>query len=220
MRRFLSLSLILILSGNLMFRGFAESKEIKLSLPKREGKVSLEEAFNSRQSVRKYLNEPLTLDEISQVLWAAYGKNKWNKLTAPSAGALYPLAIYLVANNIAALDKGLYKYNNNTHGLVLISSKPLSLKLSQAALNQPWVKDAPALVIICADYEITTSRYGNRGRRYVDIEAGHVGQNIYLQAETLDLGTVAVGAFNDREAKEVLKIEEDPLYIMPLGRVQ
>jgi len=118
---------------------------------------------------------------------------------------------------IKDLPTGMYKYNNRSHSLSLVKSDDLRPSLSQAALNQPWVKEAPLVIIICADYSITTSRYGSRGKRYVDIELGHVGQNIYLEATALGLGTVAVGAFDDRSVKEVLDVKEDPLYIFPVG---
>jgi len=205
-----------------MFEGSPNTKEIKLPKLQKEGGASLTEALNERKSIRDYSDKALTLDEVSQVLWAAYGKNKWGRLTSPSAGALYPLTIYLGAGKIDGLAQGFYKYNNRNHSLVLVSDKDLRSSLSRAALGQAWVRNAPAVIVICANYEITASsfRYGTRGRRYVDIEVGHVGQNIYLQATALDLGTVAVGAFSDREVKKVLNIKEDPLYIMPLGELE
>jgi SagB-type dehydrogenase family enzyme len=211
---------ILIILESFVSEGLTDSKEMKLPLPKKKGNISLEEALNNRQSVRDYTNEALTPEEISQILWAANGKNKWGKLTSPSAGATYPLVIYLAAGNIKSLSPGLYKYNNQEHSLILISPVDLRASLSAAALNQSSVKEAAALIIICADYNRTTSRYGSRGRRYVEIEVGHVGQNIYLKAVSLDLGTVAVGAFDDGAVKKVLGIEEEPLYIMPLGKTK
>jgi SagB-type dehydrogenase family enzyme len=198
----------------------SKSEEIKLPSSDKKGKVSLEETLNIRKSVRKYLPHPLKIKEISQILWASYGVNKWGRLTSPSAGALYPLTIYLVAGNIEDLPSGLYKYNNKRHSLKLISSQDLRSSLYKACLGQDWVKKAAALIVICANYDITTSYYGKRGKRYVDIEIGHVGQNIYLQTTALGLGTVAVGAFYDEEVKNILNIKEDPLYIMPIGRVK
>jgi len=197
--------------------GFSQPQALRLPPPTRKGKVSLEEALDTRSSVREYVKRPLTMQENSQLLWAAYGQNKWSKLTSPSAGATYPLTIYIIAGEIKDLPTGMYKYNNRSHSLSLVKSDDLRPSLSQAALNQPWVKEAPLVIIICADYSITTSRYGSRGKRYVDIELGHVGQNIYLEATALGLGTVAVGAFDDRSVKEVLDVKEDPLYIFPVG---
>lgn len=203
-----------------IFGDSSQAKEIRLSVPKKDGKISLEQTLNERRSMREYGSGSLALDEVSQVLWAAYGKNKWGRFTSPSAGALYPLTIYLIAAEVDGLAAGFYKYNNKKHCLDLISTKDLRKNLSKAALNQSWVKDAPAVIVICADYSITTGHYGARGRRYVDVEVGHVGQNIYLEATALGLGTVAVGAFRDQEAKQALGVGEEPLYIMPLGRVK
>jgi SagB-type dehydrogenase family enzyme len=202
------------------FSGSSNAEEVKLPSPKKEGKVSLEEALDKRHSIRQYASGSLALDEVSQVLWAAYGKNKWGKLTSPSAGALYPLTIYLIAADVDGLNTGFYRYNNRKHSLDLISKDDLRKDLSSAALNQPYVREAPAVIIICADYGITASGYGKRAERYVDIEVGHVGQNIYLEATALGLGTVAVGAFSDRDVKKVLGVGEEPLYIMPLGRAR
>lgn len=197
--------------------GFSQPQTLRLPPPVKKGKVSLEEALDIRSSVREYLKKPLTMREVSQLLWAAYGQNKWAKLTSPSAGATYPLTLYIVAGEIDDLPMGMYKYNNRSHSLTLVKGQDLRANLSRAALNQPWVKEAPLVIIVCAHYPATTSYYGARGKRYVDIEVGHVGQNIYLQATALGLGTVAVGAFNDKSVEAVLDVKETPLYIFPVG---
>lgn len=202
------------------FSGSSNAEETKLPSPRKEGKVSLERALNERRSIRQYASGLLSLDEVSQVLWAAYGRNKWDKLTSPSAGALYPLTIYLIAAEVDGLKEGFYRYNNRKHLLDFISNKDLRQDLSRAALNQSYIREAAAVIVICADYSISTSHYGKRGSRYVDIEVGHVGQNIYLEATALGLGTVAVGAFNDKDVGRVLGVKEEPLYIMPLGRAK
>jgi len=208
---------LLIMPG-FMSKGFSDSREINLPSPRKKGDVSLEETLNKRQSTREYTAELLSLEEVSQILWASYGINKWSKLTVPSAGALYPLKIYLAAGAVEGMPPGLYRYNYKKQSLTQISSQDKRALLSEAALGQRWIKDAPAAVIICADYKITTSRYGSRGIRYVDIEVGHVGENIYLQATALGIGTVAIGAFSDEGVKNILGVKEDPVYIMPLGR--
>lgn len=203
-----------------MCKGYTDSKIFKLPQFSTQGKTSLEQAINERVSVRDYAPGSLTLEEVSQLLWACYGKNKGKKLTAPSAGALYPLKVYLAAGEVENLSKGFYKYDNQSHSLILISFIDLRSDLYRAALNQRWVESAPILIVICADYDIMVSHYGGRGRRYVDIEVGHAGENLYLQAQTLGLSTVAVGAFDDNKVKGVLNVEEEPLYIMPVGRVR
>lgn len=117
------------------------------------------------------------------------------------------------------LEEGLYKYIPAHHSLKFIRSGELKDELARSALNQRFISRAPASLMLCAIYERTAWHYGKRARRYVHMEIGHAGQNIYLQAEALGLGTVAVGAFNDEMVGKLLGLEKDenPLYIMPLG---
>ncbi len=197
-------------------KGF--SQEINLPPPFKKGELSLEEALDGRISVRSYKEEPLRLEELSQLLWASYGKNRYAKLVCPSAGALYPLSIYVVVGKVKGLSSGVYRYNHLQHSLSLMLAQDKRPELSSACLGQVWVKEAPISIVICADYSITTRHYGSRGRRYVEMEAGHSGQNIYLMATSLGLGTVGIGAFRDLEVKQVLRLKEEPLYIFPVGR--
>ncbi len=192
---------------------------VTLPSPKKEGELSFEEVLNKRKSIRKFCQESLKLDELSQLLWAAYGKNGFRK-TVPSAGALYPLVCYVIVGNVDNLSKGLYLYDDENHRLIKISNKDLRDKITLAALNQRFIAEASVVFVICARYSTTTSHYGERGIRYVHMEVGHVGQNIYLQATNLNLGTVAIGAFYDKRVKEVLGVKEDPLYIMPVGKIK
>jgi SagB-type dehydrogenase family enzyme len=192
--------------------------EMKLSKPKEKGSISIEETLNKRRSVRDYKKGSLSLAEISQLLWAASGKNLYRK-TAPSAGATYPLETYLVVGEVEGLKSGLYHYSYSRHSLETIKEQDIRNRLSQATLGQRMIERAPISIIIVADYGRTTNHYGQRGIRYVHMEAGHVGQNISLQAIALGLGTVMIGAFEDKQVKEVLEIKEEPLYIIPVGRV-
>lgn len=195
---------------------------IKLPEPRYESGTSLEEALLERRSVRDYKDEPLTLAEISQLLWAAQGitEPNWGLRTAPSAGALYPLKIYVLATKVEGLLIGVYQYHPPNHELIKIISADKQNELYAAALKQSSVKEAAAVIIISAVYERTTQKYGPRGERYVQLEAGHAAQNIYLQAVSLDLGTVTIGAFDDDEVKKILNLpeEENPLYLMPVGK--
>lgn len=209
---------------------------ISLPAPKYDSDISVEEALTNRRSVRTYTKEALTLSEISQVLWAAQGITKKEKAppafweerewpgglrTAPSAGALYPLKIYLCVSMVENLDSGLYLYQPGEHTIKLIMKGDLRNEISNAALGQACIQSAPASVVIAAIYERTAVKYGDRAERYVHIETGHVGQNIYLQAVSLNLGTVMVGAFRDENVKSVLDLpqSEQPLAIMPLGKI-
>ncbi|MCM8787725.1 MAG: SagB/ThcOx family dehydrogenase [Candidatus Omnitrophica bacterium] len=220
MKRFYFLVLLIgVIMASIFIRGFSkETNQVKLPPPKTESNFSLEKAIASRRSIRDFSSKPIKIEELSQILWAAYGKNKYGKITTPSAGALYPLKIYVICLNIEGLKKGLYLYQPLQHALIFISDFNLEKKLAKSCLGQKWVEEAAANIIICANYEITTSHYGERGKRYVQIEVGHAAQNIYLQVEALGLGTVAVGAFIDANVKNMLGLKEEPLYIMPIGK--
>jgi SagB-type dehydrogenase family enzyme len=194
------------------------AKEIKLPNPIEKGNLSVEEALQRRRSVRDYKKGALSLMEVSQLLWAGGGQNLYRR-TAPSAGATYPLELYLVSGEIEGLEMGLYHYLVSRHRLEKIKEEDLRKRLCRAALEQRMIERAPATLIIAADYQRTTGHYGQRGVRYVHMEVGHMGQNISLQAVALNLGTVMIGAFQDKEIKEILGIEEEPLYIIPVGRV-
>ncbi len=194
------------------------SQEIKLPRPCEKGSVSIEEVLNQRRSVRDYKKASMSLEEVSQLLWAGTGKNLYRR-TAPSAGATYPLEIYLVVGEVEALELGLYHYSIPKHHLKKVKEGDLRRSLSRAALEQRMIERAPVNIVIAADYHRTTGHYGQRGIRYVHMEVGHVGQNISLQAVALKMGTVMIGAFDDRQVKEILGIEEDPLYLIPVGRI-
>ena len=193
----------------------------RLPDPKLGGGTSLEEALFKRRSVRDYSPEPLTLEEVSQLLWAAQGvTTEMGGRTAPSAGALYPLEIYLIAGNVDGLSVGVYRYNPERHELAKVKDGDTRGQLSAAVLDQSCVKEGAVSIIITAVYERTTAKYGERGVRYVYMEAGHAAQNICLQATALDLGAVTVGAFHDDLIKEKVGLSENefPLYVIPVGR--
>lgn len=195
---------------------------IFLPEPQFQGKISVEEALLKRRSIRSYKKEALSLKEISQILWSAQGitEPSFGGRTAPSAGALYPLEIYLVVKNIKELPAGVFKYKAENHSLIKIFEGEISKQLAKTALGQGFIAEAPAVLVVGAVFERTTQKYGQRGLRYVFMEAGHAAQNVYLQAESLGLGTVTIGAFDDEEIKKLLKISENehPLYIMPVGK--
>jgi len=183
--------------------------------------ASLEELLRQRRSVRDYADAPLTYDEVFKILWAAQGITRpWGGRTAPSAGALYPLEVYLVAGNVEDLATGVYKYGPVEQELTLIKVGDVRAVLAAASLGQDCVKTGAIDIIIGAAYERTRTKYGSRGERYVHIEAGHAAQNICLQAAALGLGLVTVGAFQDNLVKMIIGMaaDETPLYIIPVGR--
>lgn len=193
---------------------------IELPEPRFEGRISVEQALRRRRSIRDYTDEGLTLKEVAQILWSAQGVNDAKGYrTAPSAGALYPLEIYVVAGNVSNLETGVYRYLAAQHSLSKISAGDKRTALCKAALEQPSICGAPLVLIFCAVYARVTGKYGQRGIMYVHMEAGHASQNVFLQAAALGLGTAPIGAFQDEEIKSVLNndIEEQPIYIMPVG---
>jgi len=200
----------------------ALGERIQLPEPRYESETSVEEALAQRRSIRAYSGDNLTLEAVSQLLWAAQGITApWGGRTAPSAGALYPLELYAVVGDVEGLDRGVYRYIPQGHELVKVRDGDLRAELAAAALGQSSVRDAAIDLVFTAVYERTTAKYQERGIRYVHMEAGHAAQNVYLQAVSLNLGTVTIGAFSDTEVKQIMHIEEqeDPLYIMPVGKI-
>ena len=194
---------------------------IKLPEPKYDSDVSIEQSLRQRRSTRDYTNEPLKLREVSQLLWATQGTTDPRGFrTAPSAGALYPLEVYVVSGDVDNLSAGIYKYEPSKHELSLIMDGDKRSELADAALSQSWVEGSALAIVFAAVYERTTVKYGERGIRYVHIEVGHAAQNLCLQAAAMDLGVVTVGAFNDERVSELLNLpdNEKPLYIIPIGR--
>ena len=185
------------------------------------GKQFLQQLLQQRRSVRDFQDVSVSLSDIGQLLWAAQGiTHSRGDRTAPSAGALYPLELYVVTGQVKDISSGVYHYDPNNHRLIKVDSGDRRKKLARAAYRQASVSDAAIVVVFAAVYERTTFKYGKRGVRYVHIETGHAAQNLHLQAESLGLGTVVIGAFNDDAVKAVLQLPDDvqPLILMPVGK--
>ena len=214
-------------SDNVMSTEDDTQVEQLVELPEvsRESKMSVEESLEARRSVREFSEEGLSIDEIGQLVWAAQGITEPARgfRTAPSAGALYPLEVYVVTDKSRdeELESGVYRYLPNEHSLKKIIEEDKREELYEAALRQDSIREAPVSIVITSVYERVTQRYGDRGEIYAHIEVGHVAQNIYLQVESLGLGTVIIGAFEDEEFKQILNLEEgeEPLVILPVGRL-
>lgn len=194
----------------------AAKEVIALPQPRLDSDVSLEEALRRRRSVRAYADEPLTLEEIGQLFWAAQGiTNERGFRTAPSAGALYPLELYAVTGDV------LYHYLPHGHQAERRRLGDWRGPLCRAALNQEAVCRAPVVFVVTAVYARTAAKYGQRAQRYVRLEAGHAAQNLLLQAVALDLGAVPIGAFYDDQVQAALGLPADhePLYLIPVGRL-
>lgn len=215
-------------------RAGQSNHQVTISLPPPgfKGNVSLEEAIARRRAVRKYGEDPLSLAQLSQILWSVQGITGSRGLRAvPSAGATYPLEIFSVVGRQAViagdseqltqeLQAGVYHYEVDSHSLTLHKAGDLRPDLARASLDQQFIMHAPVAIVICALYHRTCEVYGRRGERYVHIEVGHAGENVHLQAVALGVATVEIGAFCDEEVRRVLGLEEQikPLYILPLGR--
>lgn len=200
------------------------SSQVQLPPPSQKGSLWLEEAIARRRSARDFAPEPISRVQLSQILWAAQGISdiRGKLRTVPSAGASYPLEIFVVCggDGVDGIDDGIYHYNVDNHLLSRHYVGDVRLELARAALDQEFIYQAPVNIVICALYERTARRYGDRAERYVHMEVGHAGQNIYLQATALGLATVAIGAFYDETVREALRLDKQykPLYIMPLGK--
>jgi len=196
-------------------KGQAAPDVVTLPAPRTEGPMSLEETLKLRRSVRSFTSQLLTTEEVSQLAWAAQGVTRpmTGFRTAPSAGATYPLECYFV------LPEGIYKYQPQGHVMIPVREGDQREALSQAASGQDSVRQAACVIVITAVYSRTTSKYGERAKMYVHIEAGHVGQNVLLQAVALNLGGVPVGAFRPAQVAQVIGAgrEEEPIYILPIG---
>lgn len=185
-----------------------------------EADAPLIETLRKRRTHRAFAPRGISLTGIAQLLWAAQGITSPEGFrTAPSAGALYPLELHLVAGDVEGLQAGSYRYNPKHHTLKAETLGDLRPDLARVALNQEWIAQAPAIVVIGAVYSRTTSKYGRRGTRYVHMEVGHATQNLLLQAEAMGLVGATVGAFDDDLLQHLLRLPEDesPLAILPLG---
>jgi SagB-type dehydrogenase family enzyme len=196
---------------------------VKLPPPETAGTVSVEEAIALRRTVRAFLPRSLEMRQLSQLLWAAQGitGKRGLKRAAPSAGALYPMDVYVVAGPgaVGQLAAGGYRYEPGDHALSHVKGGDLRVPMANASLHQMWMAGAPLDFVITAEYRRITGKYGERGIRYAMMEAGHMGQNLFLQARALGLGAGIVGAFRDAELIEVLGISSfhEPLLVMPVG---
>lgn len=197
---------------------------MSLPAPTIDGNLTVEKAIKQRRTVRSFSDEPLTVDQLSQLLWAAQGVTDDGgfKRAAPSGGALYPIDVYAVVgkDGVRELAQGVYLYDPPRHAIRKIVVTDQREEVATAALRQMWTATAPVILVLTAEYRRITKKYGERGKRYAMIEAGHIGQNIFLQCQALGLAAGIVGAFHDRDVAAAVHARNDhePLIIMPVGR--
>jgi len=214
------LALLMLLASAAGYAG-----DLSLPSPSRKGTVSVEEALSSRRSHRSFQGRALTLTQFSQMLWAAYGVTAVSSgrslKTAPSAGATYPIDIYAVVGEggVESAAPGVYHYRPESHSVRPVSSGDARTQVAAACLRQMWMAPAPLLIVITGEYARCSAKYGPRGIIYTQIEAGHVGQNVFLQAEALGLKAGIVGAFDKEDLQRALHIPaaHEPLLVMPVG---
>jgi len=198
-------------------------KRLTLPEPRLAGKVTVEGALRERRSIRRFASQSLTLEEIGQLLWSVQGvTGTGGERTTPSAGGLYPLQIYLVAARVDGLEVGIYRYRPDKHDLEPVAEGDVRVKLAAASHGVEWVDSAPAVLAIGGVVEKTAIKYGARARRYVYMEVGCAAENVYLQAQSLGLGAVLVGAFDDHEVAAIVQLREaeEAMAIMPVGRLR
>jgi SagB-type dehydrogenase family enzyme len=198
------------------------AEAVKLPPPVTQGGMPLVEALEVRRTVRSFASRSLDLKQVSQLLWGADGASDPRGLrTSPSAGATYPLDLYLVAGErgVKDLATGVYHYLVAGHALGPVASGDARAAVARTSLHQSWMAEAPVMVVITGEYRRCTARYGERGVRYTHMEAGNVSQNLFLAAEALGLGAGIVGAFEDEALAQVLKLPptHKPLLVMPVG---
>lgn len=187
---------------------------VTLPKPDLKGLMPLEQAIAARRSLREFSSKSLIWEQIGQLAWAAQGQDGRSRYrTVPSAGATYPLELFVVT------EQGLFHYLPGKHAVARLTDQDLRARLAAAAWGQEFVAAAPVTLVFAAEFARTTGRYGERGIRYVYMEAGHAAQNVHLQAESLGLGSVAVGAFDDASVGKVLELPShlEPLYMVPVG---
>lgn len=198
----------------------AQEQNLALPPPKLESNAGLNALLEQRRTQRAFAAQPLSLAAAAELLWAAQGVSSARGLrTAPSAGALYPLELRLIASQVAGLPAGIYRYEPAGHALIAGPRGEFRAAIAAAAWHQDWIAQAPAIVVISAVEARTTAKYGRRGIRYVHMEVGHAAQNLLLQAVAHDLAAAIVGAFDDDGLARLLKLPENerPLAILPVG---
>ena len=187
---------------------------IELPPAQTTGSMSLEQAILKRRSLRSYQDRPLALQDLAQLLWAAQGITSPGGLRAsPSAGGLYPMTLFVFRAT------GIHRYDPNRHALLPVQHADRRKKLAAAGLGQQAIARAPAVIVIAADVEVTAVKYRGRSTRYCDLEAGHIAQNIALQATARGIGTVTIGAFEDEAVRNLLGLSEKWRieYVLPVG---
>ena len=210
---------LLVLAGSVA-RSQQPAGTVRLPEPRRQGAMSLEAALAARHSTRALTRDSLDLADVSQLLWAAQGINRPDgHRTAPAAGGIYALELYVVAARVRNLPAGVYHYRQAGHVLETISAGERLQPVVDSATHQAWQADAAIAVVFAADYQRLGGRFRDRAERYVPMEIGFAAQNLYLEVAALGLGTTFAGSFQDSTMARIVGLPENlrPLGIMPVG---
>jgi SagB-type dehydrogenase family enzyme len=199
----------------------ASARIVALPTPDLAGKVTLEQAIAQRRSVREYAPGALTLAEVTQLMWVAQGiTSPDGKRATPSARAVYPLQVWLVANEVTGLPAGIYRYEPKEHALALVAAGPQRDSVAAAARGQAAIQHAAAVVAVIGDSALAATKFRGNADRWLGMEAGFVVQDVYLEATALGLGTVMVGGFDETAVRRALGVPPgwEALALMPVGR--
>jgi SagB-type dehydrogenase family enzyme len=192
--------------------------------------MSLGEALRRRRSIRDYAPRPLPLPALGRLLHASYGVRGHRKMagdteptadrTAPSAGGRYPLELYVAAQSVEGLGDGVYHYDALAHELELRREGTAQPAIAELALGQAIAREANVVIAVAAARERTMWKYGQRGYRFLFLDAGHVGQNVYLAATAMGLAPTAIGGFLDAELNALLALpdDEEAIYLLCVGQ--
>jgi SagB-type dehydrogenase family enzyme len=206
------------------YKKYPSARMIQLSLKFPTQSLPIVEVLRKRRSTRSFSPKPLSMDDLSFLLWASTGIQRreqgYEFRTAPSAGALYPIETYLVVNNVENMEKALCHYNIETHSLEKLKSGDFAEKMAHAALEQKTCIEAPVVLIWTAIFERSKWKYAQRAYRYVYLDAGHIAQNLALAATGIGLVSCQIGAFFDDEVNQIVGVdgvEESVIYLSVVG---
>jgi SagB-type dehydrogenase family enzyme len=209
-----------------VYKKYPSAKKINLNKEFPSKCLPMVDALRTRKSIRSFSPQPLTMAELSFLLWATTGIQRRERgyafRTAPSAGALYPIETYVSVNNVEGLEKGLYHYNIEEHALEQLKVGDFGAELAEAALGQEFLALAPIVFLWTAIFERSKWKYRQRAYRYVYLDAGHIGQNLALSATSIGLGCCQIGAFFDDEVNQVLGVDgttESAIYLSVAGHI-
>jgi len=207
-----------------MYKEYPDKPSIALPAPEQVVTSSVDQALRQRRSIRSYSDRPLSIEQLSYLLWASTGIQRrarnFEFRTAPSAGALYPIETYVVVNNVENVPQGLYHYSIKQHTLEELQTGDISQAITTAAMGQRICSQAAAVFIWTAVFQRTKWRYRDRAYRYIYLDAGHIAQNLALSATSLGLGSCQIGALFDEEVNEIVGvdgIEESTIYMTVAG---